>query len=430
MTFTLALSDDGNSFYTVYDINGKDLIEWNFETKSAKYLKITCTKNEADGQSINTQGYNVYEYYYIFKNITIALEEFESQSILVTKPIEFNNLTNFIKLDATDMVYANTRVNYFIGFDNSHDKIGWDAIENHKEHQLFMFEKRHNIANNGTYENYGTQSPLTGLYEVFKLPTGVNVNSLKVTPGYNMWSVQRYNRKDGDYDDGFHLKDIDVTEYIKNCTQTQLFMDCENYTNFELMSNVLYVFTQYIDSPQTTAVYNKFIRVITNIEGDSDAKSTIRLFVNGYEQISGDNGLYAINLKKGVNKIQMAIYCPASHVLTRLLYHNLNFKELTNDVFAFKPMQYTNVNMLKKSLEPSYAYFTIKANTIYVNIDPTEMIRSEKNDMGFFISYYGLKQNMQQYFKANKLRFRIMAVLTSKSKNVSPSILNFRITGK
>jgi hypothetical protein len=430
MTFTLALSEDGNSFYTVYDINGKDLIEWNFETKSAKYLKITCTKNEADGQSVNTQGYNVYEYYYIFKNITIALEEFESQSVLVTKPIEFNNLTNFIKLDATDMVYANTRINYFIGFDNSYDKIGWDAIDNHKEHQLFMFEKRHNIANNGTYENYGVQSALTGLYEVFKLPTGVNVNSLKVTPGYNMWSVQRYNRKDGDYDDGFHLKDTDVTEYIKNCTKTQLFMDCENYTNFELMSNVLYVFTQYVDAPQTTAVYDKFIRVITNIEGDSDAASTIRLFVNGYEQVSGDNGLYAINFKKGVNKIQMAIYCPASHVVTRFLYHNMNFKELTNDVFAFKPMQYTNVNMLKKSLEPSYEYFTIKSNTVYVNVDPTEMIRSANNDMGFFISYYGLKQNMQQYFKSNKLRFRIMAVLTSKSKNVSPSILNFRITGK
>jgi hypothetical protein len=146
--------------------------------------------------------------------------------------------------------------------------------------------------------------------------------------------------------------------------------------------------------------------------------------------VSGDNGLYAINFKKGVNKIQMAIYCPASHVVTRFLYHNMNFKELTNDVFAFKPMQYTNVNMLKKSLEPSYEYFTIKSNTVYVNVDPTEMIRSANNDMGFFISYYGLKQNMQQYFKSNKLRFRIMAVLTSKSKNVSPSILNFRITGK
>lgn len=430
MTFTLALSEDGNNFYTVYDINGKDLIEWNFETKSARYIKITCTKTEADGQSVNTQGYNIYEYYYIFKNITIALEEFESQSILVTKPIEFNNLTNFIKLDATDMVYANTRINYFIGFDNSYDKIGWDVINNHEEHQLFMFEKRHNIANTGTYENYGVQSALTGLYEVFKLPNGVNINSLKVTPGYNMWSVQRYNRINGDYDDGFHLKDTDVTEYIKNCTRTQLFMDCENYDNFEITSNTLYIFTQYVDAPQTISIYDKFIQIIAGPNSNEEVPRTIRLFVNGYEQISSDNGLYAINFKKGVNKVQMAIYCPSSHVLTRFLYHNLNFKELTNDVFAFKPMQYTNINMLTKSLEPTYEYFSIKSNTIYVNIDPTDIIKSPNNDMGFFISYYGLKQNMQQYFKSNKLKFRIMAVLTSKSKNVSPSILNFRITGK
>lgn len=430
MTFTLALSDDGNSFYTVFDIDGKDLLEWNFETKTARYLKITCTKNEADGQSTNTQGLNVYEYYYIFKNITLALEQFESQSVIVTKPIEFDNLTSFIQLDAKDMVYSNTRIDYFIGFDNNTDKIGWDAIPNHKEHTLFMFEKRHNIANTGTYIDYGKTSPLTKLYKVFELPNGVNTNSLKVTPAYNMWSVIRYNRKDGDYDDGFDLKDTDVTEYIKNCDTRQLFMDCENYTSFEIMANTLYIFTQYVDSPKNISIYNKFLRIISNIEGETDPKSVIRLFVNGYEQITGDNNLYSINLKKGVNKIQIAIYSPASHVLTRFLYHNLNFKEITNNVFGFKPMQYTNVNMLVKSLEPSYEYYTIKNNIIYVNVDPTDMIRSLNNDMGFFISYYGLKPDMQSYFKSNKLRFRIMAVLNSKSKNVSPAILNFRIIGK
>lgn len=430
MIFTLALSDDGNSFYTVYDINGKDLIEWNFEPKSVRYLKITCTKNEADGESTNTQGLNVYEYYYIFKNITIALETFESQSILVTKPIEFDNLTSFIKLDATDMTYANTRINYFIGFDNGINKIGWDAIPNHQEHTLFMFEKRNNIANYGTYNNYGILSATDNLYRVFKLPEGVNINSLKVTPGYNMWSVQRYNRKLGDYDDGFHLKSIDVTEFIKDCTVTQFFMDCENYSNFEINSNTLYLFTQYVDAPQTISLYNKFIKVVTNIEENIDVTSIVRLFVNGYEQITGNNNLYSINLKKGVNKIQIAVYAPTSHVLTRYLYHNLNFKEITNDVFAFKPMKYTNLNMLTKSLEPTYEYFTIKNNIIYVNINPSLLIHSSNNDMGYFISYYCLKDNMRRYFKSNKLRFRIMAVLSSKSKNLSPSILNFRITGK
>ena len=447
MTFTLALSEDGNNFYSVYDIDGKDLVEWNFETKTAQYIKITSTKNEADGESINTQGLNIYEYYYIFKNISIALENYESKSVLVTKPIEFNDLVSFIKLDAKDMVYSNTRIDYFIGFDNGTDKLGWDAIPNHQEHQLFMFEKRHNIANYGTYDSYATRSAYTGLYEVFQLPSGVNINSLKVTPGYNMWSVDKYVRKgdDANYDTGFHLKDDDVTEFIKECDHFQLFMDCENYESFEIMSNTLYIFTQYVDAPNSFSLYNKFIKILNGSEvliqndntasllksdTEKDIRYVARLFVNGYEQVAGDNNLYNINLKQGVNKVQIALYVLSSHVLDFKLYHNINLKEITNDVFAFKPMQYTNINMLKKSLEPTYEYFAVKNNKIYVNVNPFDLISSPNKDMGYFISYYGLKQGMEKFFKSNTVRFRIMATLTSKSKNVSPSIINFRITGK
>ena len=149
---------------------------------------------------------------------------------------------------------------------------------------------------------------------------------------------------------------------------------------------------------------------------------------SGMESIH--NGLYGLNLKKGVNKIQFVVYVPSSLATIVKLYHNLNFKEVTNNVFAFKPMQHTNINTLKKTLENTYAYYAIKNNTIYTNIDPNELINSPKNDMGFFISYYGLKDGMQRYFYSNKLRFRIMAVLNTKTKNISPSIINFRITGK
>lgn len=449
MIFSLSLSEDGDNFYTVYDIKGKDLVEWNFNPKTVKYIKIVCTKKEADGQSINSQNSNIYEYYYIFKNITIALESYESKSVLVTKPIEFNNLTNFIKLDAEDRIFADTNINYFIGFDNSTSKIGWDAIENHKEQSLFMFEKRYNIANQGTYENYGKNNngELNNLYEVFKIPEGVNINSLKVTPGYNMWAVKMYRRNNdlGDYDDGFSLLSDDVTEFTKDCYITNFFMDCENYSSFAIKSNTLYIFTQYVDCPESTTIYNKYIRLATPNENNDnevyvDALSTvmknytvlnyIRLFVNGYELSSGDNDLYAINLKKGVNKIQIAIYFNMPIVIDRVLDHNLNFKELTNNVFAYKPMKYTNPNMLSKSLEETFEYFTVKDNIVYVNTDPTDLIYTPNNDMGYFISYYCLKDNMKKYYKSNKLKFRLMAILTSKNKNVSPSITNLRITGK
>ena len=435
MTFTLALSDDGNSFYSAYDITGKDLVEWNFQEKKARYIKITCTKKEADGQATNTQGFNIYEYYYIIKNITIALESYEDKSIMVTKPIEFDNLTNFIRLDAVDNTYADTNINYFIGFDNNEDKIGWDAIENHKDHLLFMFEKQHKIINPGIQDNYGIQSPLTGLYRLYRLPSGVNANSIKLFPGYNMWHIKKYSRKEGDYDDGFDLKDSDITDLIQKCTLEESFMDCENYMKKEIDSNKLYIFTQYVDCKQTDSIYNKSIKICKptgelEIDNYEDVRSVIRIFINGYEQITGTNGLYSFNLKKGMNKIQMAIYYPQSIVTKAILVHDINFKVLTNDVFAKPPMKYTNVSMLSKSLEKTYDYYTIQNNVIYLNVDPTEIISNYNEDMGFFLTYYGLKENMQRYFTANKLRFRIMAILNSKNKNVSPSINSFRITGK
>ena len=95
----------------------------------------------------------------MFKNISIAREEFESKSVFVSKLIDFDDLTSTIRLDATDMIFNNTRIDYFIGFDNEVDKIGWDAIDNHKDHKLFMFEKRvHFIQPDGTINKKTTFS--------------------------------------------------------------------------------------------------------------------------------------------------------------------------------------------------------------------------------------------------------------------------------
>lgn len=81
-------------------------------------------------------------------------------------------------------------------------------------------------------------------------------------------------------------------------------------------------------------------------------------------------------------------------------------------------------------MDYTFEYYTIRNNTIYVNFDPENLISKENDDMGFMIIYYSLKPDMERYFSNNKLKFRIMAVLSSKDKNMSPSIINFKITGK
>lgn len=426
MLCQLSLSDDGNNYIPVYDVANTEHIEWTFRTKLAQYIKITCIKDEPDGMS-GEDGY--YEYYYILKNITIAKEEYETKSVFVSKVIDFDDLTSVIRLDATDMIFNHTRIDYFIGFDNGIDKIGWDAIENHRDHELFMFQKRHKIVNYHLTE-FGTHGGFLDAYKIFTLPKNVNRNSIKVTPGYNMWSVNRYNRKAGDSNDGFSLVTGDFSDHVEICDKTQMFMDCDNYDGFNIQSNVLYIMTQYVSLEQSMHLYDNFIKIMDTDCKVEYEKAEIRVFVNGYEVTAGDNHRYSFALRKGVNKIQIAIYVPSDTATIRRLYHNLNFKALTNDVFACVPMKYTSNTILDKVVGSTYQYYTIRNDEIYVKCDPRDMVQSELEDMGYFITYSCLREDMIDYFEDNHIKFRIMAVLNSNDKNVSPKLINFRITGR
>lgn len=429
MPCELYLSEDGENYITVYDMNNRDYIEWSFNSKLARYIKIICHKTEPDGFNTDDTKTAFYEYYFILKNISIAKEEYETKSVFVSKLIDFDDLTSTIRLDATDMIFNNTRIDYFIGFDNEVDKIGWDAIENHTDHKLFMFEKRHKILNYHI-ESFAHEGEVLDLYKLYKLPENVNRNSIKITPAYNMWSVKRYNSKQGDSNDGFSLVSGDFSTHVANCNMTQMFMDCENYTNFNIQPNVLYIMTQFVSLEQSMNLFNKFIRITdTDCKTDIDG-AEIRIFLNGYEVTAGNNYQYSFALRKGVNKIQIALYCPSDTATVKRLYHNLNFKELTNDVFGFVPMKYTNNATLNKLSPETYQYYTIKDGYIYVKCNPDDMIKSDLEDMGYFISYYCLREDMTNYFEDNHIKFRIMAVLTSNDRNVSPELINFRITGK
>lgn len=434
MNCELYLSDDGSNYLSAYNESGREYTEWNFPAKTIRYVRIVCHKTEPDGlnNAISNENNKCYEYYYLLKNVSISFEEFENKSVFVSKIIDFNDLTSVIKLDATDMIFAGTRIDYFIGFDNEIDKIGWDAIPNHKDYQLFMFEKRHKILN-AHIKEFGAMSETVALYKLYELPDGVNRNSIKVTAGYNMWSIKRYNRKSGDSgDDQFTLLSGDFTTLASQCNVTQLFMDCENYSDFNIQPNVLYVFTQYISLESPKNLLNNFIRITDPEQNITIDGAEIRVFLNGCEvtPIGNNEDSYSFALKKGVNKVQIAVYVNSPTVDEKRLFHNINFKALTNDVFACTPMKYTTNTILDKTVGNNYEYYTIKDNYIYVKCDPDEMIKSDLDDMGYFCTYYTLREDLRDYFKDNHIKFRIMAVLHSADRNVSPAILNYRLTGR
>lgn len=438
----LSISEDGKNYIPAYTNHGKGLCEWRFSPKKAKYIKITIIKKESDGITDNGSGRVLYDYIYILKNISVTNDAHESKSVLVTKPIAFNGLYNSIKLDVNENIFNNTRIDYFIGFDNGKDKIGWDAIENHKDHKLFMFEKTHRIVNRHIEDSFGEKGDELNLYKIYKLPNGVNRNSIRLTAGYNMWSVIKYDHKNGNnIENGFNMESGDFSEYINECYARQMFMDCENYDKFTIKTNTLYVFTQYIDMKSQESIHERFIKIIMDLHGSVNdteelkpgiitVPSQIKVFVNGYEVMLSSDNMFSAVLKKGVNKVQIAIYCPYKTIEDWTLYNNINFKTLTNNCFAFTPMKYTSNMVLERNPDSAYRYYTIKDGVIYVRNNPDDMIKSQINDMGYFLTYYSLKKNLEYYFDKDKLKFRIMAVLTSKDKNITPEIINFRITGR
>ena len=279
------------------------------------------------------------------------------------------------------------------------------------------------------------KSGVTGLSAIFKLPRGTNLNSLKVFPGYNMWSVNRYTPiGDGTVKD-FSLEAVDLTDYISNSVLTRYFMDCENYDSFIIKPNMLYIFTQYINMESSDNLFGKHVKLVSSDWSSDIENAQVRIFSNGSEVCADKNGAYTFSLKKGTNKVQIALYysietVDEDGVYDAKLSHDINFKQFTNDVFAFPPMRYAETNVLAKMVEDNYLYYTVRNNVVYVKNDPLEMIMYKKNDMGYFLSYYALKEDMIDYYDSDELTFRIMAILSSSDKNVSPAIQAIKVTGK
>lgn len=423
MTNTLYLSEDGNSYVPTYDISTPMLSEWSFPDKKVRFIRIKCTKEECDAVSSANSSVNINQFYFMFKNISIAYEKYSNTSILVTKPISFDNIISSVRLDAEDMIFSHTRIDYFIGYDNGSNKIGWDAIKNHSNHELYMFEQKNKIANINVDKFAQHDSMIEG-YAVIELPKYVNTGTIKVIPGYNMWDVKRYN----DAPANFSIITGDITDYVNNSSVVQLFMDCENYTDFEIRTNTLYIFTQYVVLENSDIMNGRSLYIDNN--GTMVENAEIKIFVNGYETAKYDKSLYSFMMRKGTNKVQIAIYVPNANALTYRLKHNINMKTFTNDVFAMTPMRYANNAMLAGMPNDSYRFYTIKDGCIYVKPDPRDIARSYITDMPYFVKYSSLKADLEDLFTEGKFSFRLMAVFNSEDNNVSPRLNNIRITGR
>ncbi|NCA81034.1 MAG: hypothetical protein EOM76_12830 [Sphingobacteriia bacterium] len=93
-------------------------------------------------------------------------------------------------------------------------------------------------------------------------------------------------------------------------------------------------------------------------------------------------------------------------------------------------MKYLNDGALSRTTEDPFRYYTIKNGFVCIKIDPQDLIKSKIEDMGFLVSYSAIKDRFKNYFKDGKMGLRIMAVFNSNDSNISPKILNIKVSGK
>lgn len=420
----LSVSEDGINYTDLYEVSSQPYLEWNFSATPIKDFRITLTKSEPDGYTAD----GLYEHYFSFQTLSVLNESYGKESVYVSKPITFGTLLGSLTLKAEDLVFPGTRINYYIGIDNGKDKVSWESVGNYESHDLRILRKKRRIVNSLS-EGYAEkpQGELQ-LYRVTKVPDNINLNSLKLTPGYQMWHVDTYDIADTSLANAFQIDQLifdDVVKAAVGARKGESYLDCDKY-QFPIAEKSLHVLTQYVDAGEEVGTLNKSL----SMEG---VTLQHRLFVNGAELRSiGDK--YAIRLKKGVNKIQLLLYAETSGVVT----HNLNFKENSLDTFAVPPMSQVNYYTLKhRTPAGNYRYFAVKDGYLVVAHNP-RLVTSDEDGaaeaMGYYLTYQELKPDyvdlVLELTRGKAVQFRLMALLMSEDAAVSPQILNYRIIGQ
>jgi hypothetical protein len=353
---------------------------------------------------------------------------YKSKSILVTKPIKFEDLVNIITLKANDLIFPNTSINYYVGLDNGKDKVNWELVENNVPYDLGILKKNMKIINSSS-SGYGGVVD-TNIHRVCKVPDNVNLNSIKLVPGYQMWYADKFNIAADSSVTNFNIHSFAFDDIVKSTkvVKSQSFIDCDKY-DFYIEPKTLYILTQFVNVPDETGANGKY--VTTKNSALASGLQT-RLLVNGND-IKDANGKYTLRLRKGVNKVQLLLYHNGTSSVQ--MSHNFNFKECSQDTFALPPMQMVNYHTLKnKTQAPNYKYFAIKDGYLVVKHNPTTITVDSANDMGYMLSYKSLRAEAASLVENTSLyqsvKFRLMAVLLSVDTAMSPQILNFRIIGQ
>lgn len=416
-TGILYLSEDGMNFTKVYDAEDTGAMEWMFEETEIKALKIILRKSKADGYS---EG--MYDHYFILRNLSLMLNIYEQEGVLLGRPIKLTGAVDKVRLHAEDIIFNHTNIVYSIGVEREDGKVQWTVLENGESADLKLLSETEEIVNRND-QSYG-QDAGDGIHRIYRLPSRVNIDSIRLNPGYQMWYRERL-KGIGGY--GYTLS---LSSYDADRIDSRSFIDTEEY-QVELASRDLDVLTQYVECDEdivTTFPY-------AFVEGQSDSFQQI-LFCNG-TKIAQKKGSFTVSLKKGMNKIIMFLYLgsgPQEEIYSCKVTTKVNFREVADNINAFPKMKYVNPHTLRRDTLPeNYLYYSIEDDHLVVKHVPDLDTGNYNNEMRYYLSFRYLKDS-SPYVRYRDgepyIRVRLKALLVSSKQSFTPKIMNYQLSSE
>ena len=414
----LYVSEDNISFKKLYDVQGINVLEWNFDNLKINSFNIILTKGEAD--SFNN---DLYEHHFIIRNISTYKNLYENENTLVTKTMKFFDAVDEISLKAEDMIHNNTNLIYYLGIEDVNKNTIWHSIDNYGSVSLNILTDREKIVNRAE-GGFGTMIG-NGCYRVCKLPSKTNTNTIELFTGYQMWYREKLENFGGlDYT-------VNLNDYNPSKVTLRDFIDTENY-NLKIRTREMHLLTQYVYCDEEKIVSFDKTQVPVIISNQFQ-----QLVICNNVEVLSSNGVFTLNLKPGKNKIQMVLYLmpkTQDDYYEYDTYIRTNFKDVTDDIYAYPKMtQLSYKELSSSSLASNYDYFAIKDEWIVVKHLPNEVKPNYENELRYFVKYKYLNDKSKYlHYDIDKpyIKIKLKALLLSGNKNITPQIINYTLSSK
>ncbi len=407
---TLSISSDG-IIYQPYNKQSGGFVQWSFNTVSAKALRLTLTKYEAD----ETTGTNN-NYLFGCKSLAIYKEAYKERGIVVSRQYYIGNeAIDRITLQVDSSLPSNTDIRYYIAIDND-DLFEWQEIQPNVPHDMGGM-KSTTFGIDSFYKGYGSKVNSqygNDYYNIADIPYAIMPGSALLYMGENMWQHDLYNSPISVLDNP-SLKDwIKMSGYTTNYIPLNAPM--------KILKNCKQRFTVNLYCETANIIDHNVIQVTEGLS--SNVKFNVYLNNNLIKAV-GD--YYTYYLRAGWNKIQII----TSAIDDTTIDKGFNLTYVSNKVYASNdPLRETSLyNLLNNTSKRDHTNFAIDTaevagktiSSIIVNYDPRAIDSTGAGVM------YNLTYKRPVLQDQNALRFMAILSRDPSFKDISPSLRSYQI---